>query len=37
MNEVYNKYFEDSLPARSAVQISVLPKGAEIEMEVIGF
>jgi 2-iminobutanoate/2-iminopropanoate deaminase len=37
MNEVYNKYFEDSLPARSAVRINALPKGADIEMEVIAY
>jgi len=37
MNEVYNKYFKDSLPARSAVQIAALPKGADIEMEVIAY
>lgn len=37
MNEVYNKYFGKSLPARSAIQVGALPKNAEIEMEVVAF
>lgn len=35
INEVYGNYFTGSYPARSAVEVSRLPKGAEIEMEVI--
>ena len=36
MNGVYAAYFEGGeLPARSAVQIAKLPKGARIEIEVI--
>ncbi len=35
MNEVYGRYFSDNPPARSAVQVSALPKGALIEMEAI--
>ncbi len=35
MNEIYGRYFSDNPPARSAVQVSALPKGALIEMEAI--
>jgi len=35
VNDIYSRYFADSLPARSAVQVAALPKGADIEMEVI--
>jgi 2-iminobutanoate/2-iminopropanoate deaminase len=35
MNEVYGGYFGDSPPARSAVEVAVLPKGAGIEIEVV--
>lgn len=35
MNDIYSQYFADSLPARSAIQVAALPKGADIEMEVI--
>ena len=34
-NEVYSLYFEDSKPARSCVEVSNLPLGAAIEIEVI--
>lgn len=34
-NEVYAKYFTNSLPARSAVGVAALPKGALVEVEVI--
>ena len=37
VNKVYAQYFKTHLPARSTVQVSALPKGAEIEMEVIAF
>jgi 2-iminobutanoate/2-iminopropanoate deaminase len=33
MNEVYAEYFEEPYPARSAVQIAALPKGAGLEIE----
>jgi 2-iminobutanoate/2-iminopropanoate deaminase len=33
MNRVYEKYFSENPPARSAVEVSALPKGALIEME----
>ena len=35
MNEVYSKYFTTDFPARSTVQVSALPKGANVEIEVI--
>lgn len=33
INEVYEEYFRGDPPARSFVQVSHLPKGAEIEIE----
>jgi 2-iminobutanoate/2-iminopropanoate deaminase len=35
MNEVYAKYFTENFPARSTVQVSALPKGAIVEIEVV--
>ena len=35
MNEVYAKYFMENFPARSTVQVAALPKGANVEIEVI--
>ena len=35
MNEVYAKYFTADFPARSTVQVAALPRGAQIEIEVI--
>ena len=35
MNEVYASYFKDAPPARSTVQVSALPKGAQVEIEVV--
>ena len=35
MNEVYAGYFEGSCPARSAVAVRALPKGALVEIECI--
>ena len=35
MNEVYAKYFIADFPARSTVQVAGLPKGANVEIEVI--
>lgn len=34
-NEVYGRYFTNHLPARSAVGVAGLPKGALVEVEVI--
>ena len=35
MNEVYARFFPNHPPARSAVEVSRLPKGAELEIEVV--
>ncbi len=35
VNAAYEKYFEKPYPARSCVQVSALPKGAVIEIEVM--
>jgi 2-iminobutanoate/2-iminopropanoate deaminase len=35
MNEVYSKFFTSDFPARSTVQVAALPKGANVEIEVI--
>ena len=35
MNEVYAKYFTSDCPARSTVQVAALPKGANVEIEVV--
>src|SRR5437773_3520836 len=35
VNEIYGSYFKSKLPARSTVQVSALPKDANIEIEVI--
>jgi 2-iminobutanoate/2-iminopropanoate deaminase len=35
MNEIYAKYFTSDFPARSTIQVAALPKGANVEIEVI--
>lgn len=35
VNEVYSTYFTENCPARSCVEVSNLPKGAQIEIEAI--
>jgi len=35
MNEIYAKYFTDNFPARSTIQVAALPKGANVEIEVV--
>ncbi|MBI1882976.1 MAG: RidA family protein [Chlamydiae bacterium] len=35
VNQVYSEYFGESKPARSTVEVSQLPKGAEMEIEAI--
>ena len=35
MNEVYSEFFTPPFPARSAVAVKTLPKGALVEIEVI--
>ena len=35
MNDVYSRYFKNDFPARSTVQVAALPKGAQVEIEVV--
>ncbi len=35
MNAVYAKYFHEPFPARSTFQVAALPRGAQVEIEVI--
>jgi len=35
MNDAYGEYFQDNPPARSAVEVANLPKGAAVEIEAI--
>lgn len=35
MNEIYSQFFSQPFPARSAVAVKTLPKGALVEVEVI--
>ena len=34
MNAVYSKYFREPFPARSTIQVTGLPRGAQVEIEV---
>ena len=33
--KIYSEYFDDSKPARVCVEVSNLPKGADVEMDAI--
>lgn len=35
MNEVYSRYFAAPFPARSTIQVAGLPKGSQVEIEVV--
>ena len=35
MNEVYAEFFTEPYPARAAVQVAALPKGAKVEIEAV--
>ena len=35
MNETYARYFTADFPARSTVQVAALPRGAQVEIEVV--
>jgi 2-iminobutanoate/2-iminopropanoate deaminase len=35
MNEIYAKHFTENFPARSTIQVTGLPKGAGVEIEVV--
>jgi 2-iminobutanoate/2-iminopropanoate deaminase len=37
INRVYSEYVSDPFPARAAVEVAALPKGARIEMEAIAY
>ena len=37
VNEIFNEFFPDNPPARSAVQVSALPMNARIEIDAVGF
>lgn len=35
MNEIYAQFFSEPFPARSAFAVKDLPKGAQVEIEVV--
>src|ERR1700677_550984 len=35
MNDVYARYFTQDYPARSTVQVAALPRGAQVEIEIV--
>jgi 2-iminobutanoate/2-iminopropanoate deaminase len=35
VNAVYAKYFKEPFPARATVQVAALPRGAQVEIEVV--
>lgn len=35
MNEIYAQFFTEPFPARSAIAVKALPKGALVEIEVV--
>lgn len=37
VNEVYGRFFEAPYPARSTVQVTALPRGAQVEIDAIAF
>ncbi len=37
VNKIYGEYFSDNFPARSCIEVSKLPKDADIEIEAIAF
>lgn len=37
VNEVYAEFFQNDPPARACVEVSALPKGAEVEVEAIAY
>ena len=37
VNEAYGSYFDDAPPARATVAVSGLPKGVEVEIEVLAY
>ena len=37
VNEIFNEFFPENPPARSAVQVSALPMNARIEIDAVGY
>jgi 2-iminobutanoate/2-iminopropanoate deaminase len=37
MNETYKTYFSENSPARSTMEVSKLPKGSKVEIDVIAY
>jgi reactive intermediate/imine deaminase len=37
LNAIYAEYFADHKPARTTVQVSGLPKGAQVEIDLVAF
>ena len=37
VNSIYKRYFPNNPPARSTIEVSGLPKNAEIEIEAIAY
>jgi len=37
VNEIYGRYFDQTPPARATVEVSALPKGAEVEIEWVAY
>ena len=37
LNKIFEQYFDNSLPARSTVEVSALPKDSRVEIEAIGY
>ena len=37
MNQVYEKFFSNTKPARACVEVAALPKGAKVEIDAIAY
>jgi 2-iminobutanoate/2-iminopropanoate deaminase len=37
LNTIYAEYFAEHKPARTTVQVSALPKGAQVEIDLVAF
>ncbi|MBA93653.1 MAG: reactive intermediate/imine deaminase [Candidatus Marinimicrobia bacterium] len=37
LNKIFEQYFDNSLPARSTLEVSALPKDSRVEIEAIGY
>ena len=37
LNEVFENFFDENTPARSAVEVSALPMGVRVEIEAVGY